>query len=233
MYRDLGFLRVWGVRHGRRAAHGERAVRLSDLPAQADRRLRAADAARCSTSTASRFPTASGRTAARGCPTPTTCSPSGWRSTADERRLIATRTCISRAASSTPTRCGATSRRLGSLGARAPRERGARRDAGQRAAPRERRHDRPFDLKHRSRQLTDGPERAPARAYLKGIGYDDEALAKPLVGVAHSWIETMPCNFHLRGSPRRSRRASARPAARRWSSTRSRSPTGSRWAPQG
>ena len=55
-----------------------------------------------------------------------------------------------------------------------------------------------FDLKHRSRQLTEGPERAAARAYLKGIGYDDEALAKPLVAVASTWIETMPCNFHLR-----------------------------------
>jgi dihydroxy-acid dehydratase len=55
-----------------------------------------------------------------------------------------------------------------------------------------------FDLKHRSRALTAGPERAAARAYLKGIGYDDEALAKPLVAVANTWIETMPCNFHLR-----------------------------------
>jgi dihydroxy-acid dehydratase len=55
-----------------------------------------------------------------------------------------------------------------------------------------------FDVKHRSRQLTDGPDRAAARAYLKGIGYDDEALAKPLVAVASTWIETMPCNFHLR-----------------------------------
>ena len=55
-----------------------------------------------------------------------------------------------------------------------------------------------FDAKHRSRALTDGLERAPARAYLKGIGYDDEALAKPIVGVASTWIETMPCNFHLR-----------------------------------
>jgi dihydroxy-acid dehydratase len=54
------------------------------------------------------------------------------------------------------------------------------------------------DLKHRSRALTDGPERAAARAYLKGIGYDDEALSKPLVAVANTWIETMPCNFHLR-----------------------------------
>src|SRR6266571_4739708 len=54
------------------------------------------------------------------------------------------------------------------------------------------------DLKHRSRALTEGPHRAAARAYLKGIGYDDEALAKPIIGVASTWIETMPCNFHLR-----------------------------------
>jgi dihydroxy-acid dehydratase len=55
-----------------------------------------------------------------------------------------------------------------------------------------------MDLKHNSRALTEGPERAPARAYLKGIGFDDEALSKPIVGVASTWIETMPCNFHLR-----------------------------------
>jgi dihydroxy-acid dehydratase len=55
-----------------------------------------------------------------------------------------------------------------------------------------------FDLKHRSRQLTDGPHRAAARAYLYGIGFDAEALAKPIIGVASTWIETMPCNFHLR-----------------------------------
>ena len=55
-----------------------------------------------------------------------------------------------------------------------------------------------FDLKHRSRGLTEGPERAPARAYLKGIGYDEEALSKPIIAVANTWIETMPCNFHLR-----------------------------------
>jgi dihydroxy-acid dehydratase len=51
------------------------------------------------------------------------------------------------------------------------------------------------DLKHRSRALTEGPARAAARAYLHGIGFDAEALAKPIIGVAHSWIETMPCNF--------------------------------------
>ena len=55
-----------------------------------------------------------------------------------------------------------------------------------------------LDPKHRSRALTEGPARAAARAYLKGIGYDDEALSKPLVGVANTWTETMPCNFHLR-----------------------------------
>jgi dihydroxy-acid dehydratase len=55
-----------------------------------------------------------------------------------------------------------------------------------------------LDPKHKSRALTEGPERAPARAYLKGIGFDDEALSKPIVGVAHSWTETMPCNFNHR-----------------------------------
>jgi len=55
-----------------------------------------------------------------------------------------------------------------------------------------------LDLKHRSRSLTEGPERAAARAYLHGIGYSAEDLAKPIVGVAHSWIETMPCNFNNR-----------------------------------
>jgi dihydroxy-acid dehydratase len=55
-----------------------------------------------------------------------------------------------------------------------------------------------FDPKHKSRALTDGPQRAAARAYLKGIGYSDDDLAKPIIGVANTWIETMPCNFHLR-----------------------------------
>jgi dihydroxy-acid dehydratase len=55
-----------------------------------------------------------------------------------------------------------------------------------------------FDVKHRSRALTEGLERAPARTYLKGIGLTDEDLAKPIIGVASTWIETMPCNFHLR-----------------------------------
>ena len=52
--------------------------------------------------------------------------------------------------------------------------------------------------KRRSASLTDGPDRAPARAMLKGIGYSDADLAKPIIGVATTWIETMPCNFNQR-----------------------------------
>ncbi len=55
-----------------------------------------------------------------------------------------------------------------------------------------------LDPKHQSRPLTEGPNRAAARAYLHGIGYDAEALAKPIIGVASTWTETMPCNFGLR-----------------------------------
>ena len=50
----------------------------------------------------------------------------------------------------------------------------------------------------RSRTLVHGAERAGARAMLKAVGYDDEALAKPLIGVANTWTEIGPCNFHLR-----------------------------------
>jgi dihydroxy-acid dehydratase len=55
-----------------------------------------------------------------------------------------------------------------------------------------------MDLKHRSRGITDGRDRAPARSMFKAIGFTDADLAKPLIGVANTWIETMPCNFHLR-----------------------------------
>src|SRR6202522_3698226 len=54
------------------------------------------------------------------------------------------------------------------------------------------------DLKHRSRYITDGRDQAPARAMYKAIGFTDADLAKPLIAVANTWIETMPCNFHLR-----------------------------------
>ncbi len=55
------------------------------------------------------------------------------------------------------------------------------------------------DPRRRSRVQLDGPDRAAARAYLKGIGYGADDLRKPIVGIANTWTETMPCNFHLRG----------------------------------
>jgi dihydroxy-acid dehydratase len=58
---------------------------------------------------------------------------------------------------------------------------------------------RPSDpAKRHSAALTDGPDRAPARAMLKGTGFTDDDLAKPLIGVATTWIETMPCNLNQR-----------------------------------
>jgi dihydroxy-acid dehydratase len=54
------------------------------------------------------------------------------------------------------------------------------------------------DTRHRSRAVVEGPDRAPARSYLYSIGLTDEDLRKPIVGVANTWIGTMPCNFHLR-----------------------------------
>jgi dihydroxy-acid dehydratase len=61
----------------------------------------------------------------------------------------------------------------------------------------------PYDLptdpaKRHSAALTDGPDRAAARAMLKAVGFTDDDLAKPLIGVATSWIETMPCNLNQR-----------------------------------
>jgi dihydroxy-acid dehydratase len=54
-------------------------------------------------------------------------------------------------------------------------------------------------LRARSSVVFDGPERAFARAYMKGIGFGDDELSRPTVGIANTWIEAMPCNFHLRG----------------------------------
>ena len=49
-----------------------------------------------------------------------------------------------------------------------------------------------------SRTILEGRDRAPARSFLKGIGYTNEDLSKPIIGIANTWIEAMPCNFHLR-----------------------------------
>ena len=54
------------------------------------------------------------------------------------------------------------------------------------------------ELKLISRELLAGPSRAPARAMLKAVGFTDEDLSRPIIGVANTWIEVMPCNFHLR-----------------------------------
>src|SRR5947209_4148697 len=66
---------------------------------------------------------------------------------------------------------------------------------------------RPSDpAKRHSAAITDGVDRAAARAMLKGIGMDDEALSRPLVGIAPTWIETMPCNWNQRELARHVRR---------------------------
>jgi dihydroxy-acid dehydratase len=54
------------------------------------------------------------------------------------------------------------------------------------------------DLNRRSRVITQGPDRAPSRAMLKAVGFTDQELSRPIVGVANTWIEIGPCNFHLR-----------------------------------
>jgi dihydroxy-acid dehydratase len=54
------------------------------------------------------------------------------------------------------------------------------------------------NLKPRSGVITDGPDRAPSRAMLKAVGFTDEELSRPIIGVANTWIEIGPCNFHLR-----------------------------------
>jgi len=60
-----------------------------------------------------------------------------------------------------------------------------------------------FDMRHRSRTLVDGPDRAAARSYFHSVGYDRDDLQKPLVMVAHEWIGTMPCNFSQRALAQR------------------------------
>ncbi|MBI5287962.1 MAG: dihydroxy-acid dehydratase [Chloroflexi bacterium] len=55
-----------------------------------------------------------------------------------------------------------------------------------------------FDPKHNSRTITDGPTRAAARSYYYSIGFTKEDIEKPIVGIANTWIGTMPCNFNLR-----------------------------------
>jgi len=53
-------------------------------------------------------------------------------------------------------------------------------------------------FREHSRIIVDGPSRAPARSYFRAVGLSDDDLAKPMVGIANTWIEAMPCNSHLR-----------------------------------
>jgi dihydroxy-acid dehydratase len=55
-----------------------------------------------------------------------------------------------------------------------------------------------MDLKQNSRAISEGPSRAPARAMLKAAGFNDEDLKRPFIGIANTWIEIGPCNYHLR-----------------------------------
>src|ERR1043166_6718606 len=55
-----------------------------------------------------------------------------------------------------------------------------------------------FSMKLHSYTITQGRDRAPARAMLKAIGFTDDDLKKPIIGIANTWIETMPCNYNLR-----------------------------------
>ncbi len=54
------------------------------------------------------------------------------------------------------------------------------------------------DPRRHSKAITEGPSRAPARAMLKAVGFTDEDLKKPIIGIANTWTEIGPCNFHLR-----------------------------------
>ena len=53
-----------------------------------------------------------------------------------------------------------------------------------------------MDPRHKSRVILEGPDRAPARSYFKAVGFTDADLARPIVGVAHCWIEVTPCNWN-------------------------------------
>src|SRR3989454_6375151 len=57
----------------------------------------------------------------------------------------------------------------------------------------------PTTIRSRSTRLLEGPDRAPARSYFYAIGFTEDDLRKPLIGIANTWIEMMPCNSHLRG----------------------------------
>ena len=95
-------------------------------------------------------------------------------------------------------------------------------------------HQRNGGLKHESRELTEGAERAPARAYFHAVGLSDEDLdTKPLIGVASTWNEFSPCQANLAQVGEQVKQGIRAAAASPWSSPPSRSPTASPWGPRG
>ena len=90
-----------------------------------------------------------------------------------------------------------------------------------------------FNPKHKTHVILEGRDRAPARSYLKGIGFSEADLARPIIGIANTWIETMPCNFHLRELAVKVKKVCARLVERQWNSIQLLSATASRWERKG
>ena len=89
------------------------------------------------------------------------------------------------------------------------------------------------NARSRSRVILEGRERAPARSYLKGMGFSDEDLKKSIVGVAHSWIETMPCNYNHRRLAERVKEGVREAGGTPMELNTVAVSTGLRWAPRG
>jgi dihydroxyacid dehydratase/phosphogluconate dehydratase len=86
-------------------------------------------------------------------------------------------------------------------------------------------------MKLNSYTITQGRDRAPARSYLKAIGFTDADLKKPIIGIANTWTETMNCNYNLRELAVKVKEGVRK--ALPWNSIPSRSATASPWEPRG
>ncbi len=86
------------------------------------------------------------------------------------------------------------------------------------------------DIKPRSRDVTDGLEKAAARGMLRAVGMGDDDWEKPQIGVASSWNEITPCNLSLDRLAKAVKNGVHAAGGYPWSSAPSRSPTASPWA---